>query len=145
MDSRTVFWWRWLVAAAAIVLVFGLAFVLLAGPIQPLFESLYFAPRASSALDADAADYVAFMGAVLGAVMVGWAVLLLFVLHGPFRRMETAAWDMIAVSLGAWFVLDTGFSLWSGFWQNAILNTAMLAMFVIPMAATYGRFHRQRT
>ncbi len=144
MDSRSAFWWRWLIVAALMVLAFGLAFVVLAGPMQRLFEELYFAPRAPSALDADAAAYVAFMGAVLGAVMVGWAVLLLFVLYGPFRRMETAAWDMIAVSLLAWFVPDTAFSLWSGFWQNAVLNTVMLAAFVVPMAATYRRFHGRR-
>jgi hypothetical protein len=144
VDGRTAFWWRWLVVAAFVVLLVGAAFVLLAGPMQPLFESLYFAPRSSVPLGADAADYVSFMGAVLGAVMVGWAVLLLYVLYGPFRRLERAAWDMIAASLGVWYVLDTAFSLFSGFWQNAVLNTAMLAMFAVPMAATYGRLHQQR-
>ncbi|MHB0915097.1 MAG: hypothetical protein ACYC57_10735 [Thermoleophilia bacterium] len=145
MDRRTAFWWRWLVVAALVVLLFGAAFVFLPGPLQRLFESLYFAPRSSAPLGADAADYVAFMGAVLGAVMAGWAVLLLYVLYGPFRRMEPAAWDMIAVSLGAWYILDTAFSLFSGFWQNAVLNTGMLVMFAAPLAATYGRLHRQRT
>jgi hypothetical protein len=130
---------------AVMVLVFGLTLVLLADPMQRALESLYYSPRAASALDSDAAAYTAFMGAVLGAVMVGWAVLLLFVLHGPFRRMETAAWNMIAASLVAWFVPDTAFSLWSGFWQNAVLNTVMLAAFAVPLAATCGRFHRQRT
>lgn len=145
VDSRVVLWWRWLVVATVVVLAFGLAFVVLSGPMQRVFESLYFSPRTGSTLGSDAAAYTAFMGAVLGAVMIGWAVLLLFVLYGPFRRMETAAWNMIAASLVAWFVPDTAFSLWSGFWHNAILNTVMLAAFAVPMVATYGRFHRQRT
>ncbi|MDP2183356.1 MAG: hypothetical protein Q8K99_12410 [Actinomycetota bacterium] len=144
MEHSMDFWGRWLVAAAVVVLAFGLVLVLLAGPMQNVFESLYFAPRGAAALNADEAAYTAFMGAVMGSVMVGWAVLLLFVLHGPFRRMETAAWNMITASLIAWFVPDTAFSLWSGFWQNAILNAAMLVIFAIPLGATYGRFHRQR-
>jgi hypothetical protein len=52
---------------------------------------------------------------------------------------------MIAASLGVWYVLDTAYSLFSGFWLNAVLNTALLALFAAPMAATYGRLHGQRT
>ena len=139
------FWWRWLIAAAIIVLGFGLALVLLAGPMQRAFETLYFAPHAGSTLDPAAAAYTTFLQAILGSVMIGWAVLLLYVIYVPFRRLETSAWNMIAVSLIVWFVPDTAFSLLSGFWQNAILNTVLLVVFAIPLAATYGRFHRQRT
>ena len=35
--------------------------------------------------------------------------------------------------------------IWSGYWQNAILNTAMLMLFAVPLSATYSQFHRQRT
>lgn len=145
MDRSAVLWWRWLVTAAVIVLVFGMALVLLAGPMQAVFESTYYAPRASVPLVSDAVAYTAFMGAVMGSVMVGWAVLLLFVLYGPFRRMDTTAWNMIAASLVAWFIPDTAFSLWSGFWQNAVLNTVVLLLFAIPLTATYGLFHLRRT
>ena len=30
-------------------------------------------------------------------------------------------WQIIAVSVAAWFIPDTTFSLWSGSWQNAVL------------------------
>jgi hypothetical protein len=145
MDRAMTFWWRWLMVAAIIVLGFGLALVLLAGPMQRAFEMLYFAPQADSTLDPAAAAYTTFLQAILGSVMIGWAVLLLYVIYVPFRRLETSAWNMIAASLIVWFVPDTAFSLWSGFWQNVILNTALLAVFAIPLAATYGRFHRQHT
>lgn len=137
-----VFWRRWLVVACLVVLVFGAALVILATPAQKAFESAYFAPRSALPLSPAAVDYTAFMGAVLGSVMVGWAALLLFVLNGPFRRQEAAGWNMLAVSLLAWFIPDTAYSLLSGFWQNAVLNTGMLVLFVIPLAATYKRFHR---
>lgn len=137
-----IFWRRWLVVACLLVLMFGAALVVLSTPAQEAFESTYFAPRSAVPLSPDAVDYTAFMGAVLGSVMVGWAALLLFVLNGPFRRQEPAGWNMLAVSLLAWFVPDTAYSLFSGFWQNAVLNTVVLVLFAIPLAATYTRFHR---
>jgi hypothetical protein len=124
-------------AAAALVFIFGLALVLLPGPTQRAFAILYSVAPLSPA----AASYAAFIGAVLGAVMAGWAVLLFFVLRGPFKRLEPGAWDMIAGSLAVWFVLDTTYSLLSGFWQNAALNAVMLAAFALPLAATYKRLH----
>lgn len=140
-DCVPVLWRRWLGGAAIVVLVFGLALVFAASPMQAVFEAVYYSPRAATALGPDAVAYTAFMGAVLGGVMIGWATLLLFVLAGPFRRAERSAWDMIAVSLAAWFVPDTAYSAWSGFWPNVVLNAALLVVFVIPLAATYRTFH----
>jgi hypothetical protein len=37
------------------------------------------------------------------------------------------------------------FSLWSGFWQNAVLNSVIAVLFAIPLAATYSVFHETRT
>ena len=51
---------------------------------------------------------------VLGAVMVGWGVALLFVLVGPFRRLSAPAWRSLVVSILAWFVPDTMYSLSAG-------------------------------
>ena len=51
---------------------------------------------------------------------------------------------MMAVSLVAWFVPDTTFSLWSGFWQNAVLNLVLGVIFVIPLATTYRVFQTER-
>ena len=40
----------------------------------------------------------------------------------------------------AWFIPDTAFSLWTGAWQNAALNFMLLALFAVPLAATYREF-----
>ena len=90
--------------------------------------------------DQAAVAYITFITAVLGAVMVGWGTILLFVLFGPFRRRHKEGWRMLAASLLAWFIPDTAFSLWSGFWQNAVLNCVMAGLFVIPLAETYKVF-----
>ncbi len=55
--------------------------------------------------------------------------------------------DVLIVGVGlaglvtAWFTPDTAFSLWSGFWQNAVLNVAVATLFAVPLAATYRTFH----
>jgi hypothetical protein len=64
------------------------------------------------------------------------------VVRGPFARGAREAWTTIAVSVGAWFVPDTAFSLWSGFWQNALLNLAVASSFAAPLLATWRQFHR---
>lgn len=74
----------------------------------------------------------AFISTVLGAVMIGWSVVLLFALFGPFRRGQLEGWRMVTVSLAAWFNPDTAFSLLSGFWQNAVLNCVMALLFTVP-------------
>jgi len=44
-------------------------------------------------------------------------------------------------SLGvARFIPDTAFSLWTGAWQNAVLDFMLLALFAVPRAAAYREF-----
>lgn len=140
--TLAVFWWRWLWVATAGTLLFGAAMVLAPGPTRQFFGLLLYArPDAIGDFGPDAVAYITLLHAVLGAVMVGWSVALLFVLHGPFRRGERAGWTTLAVSLVAWFVPDTLFSLASGFWPNAAFNLVFAALFAVPLAATWRAFH----
>ncbi len=90
----------------------------------------------------EAVAYISLVHAVLGAVMFGWGLALLFVVRGPFALGAKEGWRIVALSVAAWFIPDTAFSLWSGFWQNAVLNAVFLALFATPLAATYRVFHR---
>ncbi len=139
MDARFLFWWRWLVVATCMVLLFGLSMVVLPGPTQRMFNYIYLSsPHGTAIFGETAIAYIEFISAVLGAVMFGWSIALIYILFGAFRRKQMEGWRTIAVSLVAWFIPDTAFSLWSGFSQNAVLNLLMLAIFVVPLAATYG-------
>jgi hypothetical protein len=112
--------------------------VLLPGATQRLFNYMYLSsPDGSTPFAESAGSYITFISGVLGAVMVGWSVTLLCVLYGPFRRGQAEGWRTFALALVAWFVPDTSFSLWSGFWQNAVLNAIILLLFAVPLAATY--------
>lgn len=116
------------VAAYAVLLV-------AAGPAaQRLFELLGFGADDAVAAG-DATDYVLFLQGVLGAVIVGWMLLLLAVVRGPLRRQERWAWNAIALSTVAWFVVDTGFSLVVDQPEHALFNVAFLALLGVPLAA----------
>ena len=146
MDRSIRLWWWSLVVLTAATLLFSLAMVALPAPTQRLFGGLYLsAPGGISAFGAGAAHYIGFVTAVLGAVMAGWAAAMLVVLLGPFRAGRPDAWWLIAIPLVVWFIPDTAYSLWSGFWQNVALNIVVLVLFAIPLVASYSGFRRPRT
>lgn len=135
-------WYRWLYAAILGVMLSGILMVLVPGLIKQGFSALvYSAPSAiESKLGTEANAYITLVHGVLGSVMLGWGVAMLLALRGPYRRREREGWLLLAVSLAAWYVPDTLFSLYTGFWQNAILNTVFAVLFAIPLAATHKYF-----
>lgn len=76
-----------------------------------------------------AADYVVFSHAVLGAVMFGWFALVLWLVRNPLAAGYAGAWRALATALLAWFIVDTAMSLLLGYWQNAVLNTVVLGAY----------------
>jgi uncharacterized protein YjeT (DUF2065 family) len=138
-------WSRWLLAVTIGVMVFGLALVLAPAIAREGFSLLVYADTTRIAgFGVQAIEYIALVHAVLGAVMFGWGVALLLVVRGPFPRGAPEGWMIIAVSAAAWFIADTAFSIWSGFWQNAGLNLIFIVLFAAPLAATYRSFDGAR-
>lgn len=109
---------------------------------RQLLSFLVFGDAAQvDALSAAAVHYIVFINGVVGAVMAGWSAALLLIVAGPFRRGERWAWRAVTVSLLAWFVPGTLFSIWSGVLLNLAVNCLFAAAFAIPLLATYRRFH----
>ena len=134
------FWIGWLQAAAVGVIVFGLALVLLPGPARQGFAWLiYGSPDAIDRFGAEAVRYIGLAHAVIGAVMVGWGVLLFGVVRRSPAGDERSARTLIAVSVLAWFVPDTAYSLASGHAPNAVLNLVFLALLALPLLAMRRR------
>lgn len=144
MDKDMNLWWRWLVVLTLGVALFGLSMVVAPGFIRAFFSLLpYASTDALTAFGEPAVAYITLVHGVLGAVMFGWGVALLLVLFGPFRRGSAEGWWIVTVSIAAWFVPDTVFSLWTGFWQNAVLNAVFAVAFAVPLAATYRGVRRE--
>lgn len=140
--SNTGLWFQWLRVTLVALGVLGAAMVFAPGVTKIGFSwMIYFDPAyVDATYSAAAVDYMTLIYGVLGAIMVGWSVLLLAVLHGPFARGDYFGWLAIAASLGIWFLLDTTFSAVTGYWQNVVLNTVFGVAMAIPLVATFNRF-----
>lgn len=145
MDRMQLFWWRWLLVAALTTGFFGLSMVLLPDTLQVFFNLLVFGNTWLPAeFGAQAGGYIGFVYGVLGAVLAGWALMIVLALLGPFRRGEKEGWVMVALPLALWFAVDTTWSLATGYWQNAALNTVFGLAYAVPLAATWRRFNAPR-
>ena len=85
----------------------------------------------------EAKDYIQLAHAVMGAVMVGWFLTLRWVLTAAERRTP-GAWNAAVGAFSTWFVLDTSYSLVSGFWPNAVLNGALALLFLPGFVGTHA-------
>jgi len=131
------FWVNWLLAVAAGVAIFGLVLVVAPALTRQGFSLLVYAsPSRIDAFGQEQVRYISLAHAVIGGVMAGWGTALFYVTKTLFARGSRIAWNLVAVSVLAWFVPDTSYSLLSGYWQNAVLNTAFLALFALPLWAT---------
>ena len=136
LNTQMTFWWRWLIAVSAGVVLFGLLLVLFPAFTLQGFSLMVYANADQLGQNTPAAvSYIKLAHAVLGSVMVGWGVALLYVLFCTFRDHLAICWKTIIGSVLVWFIPDTTYSLLSGFWQNAVLNVVFLILFAIPLIA----------
>lgn len=138
------FWWFWLLSAVSWVILFGLALVFFPAQMERFFNWMLFASQTAVPIqEPPAVDYLRFVYGVLGAVMVGWGVSMVWVLIGPYGRGERAGWLALATPLAIWYVIDSSLSVTQGFWQNAVLNSLFAALFALPLAATFNTCMRR--
>jgi hypothetical protein len=114
--------------------VFGTALVLLPGPTTRLFSWIaYGSASRVTAFGPEAVAYVQLVHAILGAITVGWAFTLLGVVAWLWHGDTGRAWLAVAVPAVVWFVLDTAYSLASGFWRNAVFNALVALALAVPL------------
>jgi hypothetical protein len=70
-----------------------------------------------------------FTCAVLGAVMIGWALTIFALLPVADAR----AWRGFTGAMLAWYLIDSAASIGTGAPGNAVSNTLFLATFLIPV------------
>lgn len=137
-----IFWQRWLLVAADLLILFGIvmaflsntaAFALFNTQINPLFWGAVEVPTA-------AAQFQGWIYGVLGAVVIGWGIFLAFIAYYPFKKQEKWAWNCIFTSILAWYIIDTYISLQFNIVFNAISNTVFLIIFLLPLIFTRKDF-----
>ena len=133
-------WINWLLAVTAGVVAFGLVLVTAPSLTRRGFSLLvYTSPEHIDTFGQEAVRYISLTHAVIGGVMAGWGAALFYITRTLLARGSRIAWDLLGLSVSAWFVPDTLYSLLSGYWQNALLNTVFLVLFAVPLWATRGR------
>ena len=146
MNRKEVLGWRCLVASTVGLMLFGLMLVVLPDLTRQMFSLLmYGAASHLNSLAPEAVAYIGLVHAVLGAVLFGWGALMLGLVLGPIRKGFRHAWFVVVISLLSWFIPDTAYSLWSGFWQNAVLNLGFATMFALPLWAVHSCLGRAPT
>jgi hypothetical protein len=140
--KRFNFWQRWLLVLSIVIMAFGVfmaifnqsaIFELFNQQIDPVFWGQESHPGAY-------AQFQGWVHGVLGATMSGWGLMLFFVIQHPFQQQEKWAWKAIAASLGFWYLLDTALSLYFGVNFNAVFNTLLLILVMLPLFATRADF-----
>lgn len=130
-------WISWLYAVAGSVVLFGLVLVVAPELARQGFSLLVYSSATTiDAFGQEPVRYISLTHAVIGGVMVGWGTALLYVIRSLLSKGSRIGWNLVALSVAAWFVPDTGYSLWSGFWQNALLNVVFVSLFAFPLWAT---------
>jgi hypothetical protein len=110
--------------------------IALAGMVSPTTEGLgraYYLMAAGFDADAFAFDApgMRFGTAILGAVTIGWGLVMLGVVREAAKG--SALWRHLTFAIAAWFVIDSALSVAAGFPYNAVLNIALLASFLAPV------------
>ena len=133
----TEFWRKWLIGAAAVTALAGLTFaaITIVGATS-VHDEMFDLVHLPGELEAPAGEVAAFAIGVAGAVMVGWATMMVILLRSRNGSTEPALWRALTMGLVAWFVVDGVVSLSAGAIGNVVLNTGFAAMFAPALIAT---------
>lgn len=137
-----VFWTHWLSYTTAFTVLFGLVMVLAPDFTSQAFGLMMFQDMETfSTLPADSAAYIQLAHAVMGSVLVGWGVLMFLLVRILMAESPQRVVCLLAASILLWYLPDTAFSLVSGFWQNALLNTGFVILYAVPLCAIWKKTH----
>ncbi len=136
--STFSFWSRWLFVVSLVIVVFGIGMALLNGTVLfDLFNNqVNPAFWQDTAVPDNAQTFQRFIYGVLGATVAGWGIFLAFIAHYPFRRQEKWAWNCIFTGMLLWFLIDTPISLYFQVPFNAVFNTLLFVLAMLPLAFT---------
>ncbi|MFY0312323.1 excinuclease ABC subunit A [Leisingera sp. D0M16] len=126
---------RWLKTAAVLSTAFGLAMVLALA--TPLSQALsFFLDLAFLPLDGGQAlrpGPASLMSAISGGLLCGFCVLIYLVTEHVYKASPGLGRRLLIPALLAWYIPDSLGSLAAGAWFNVVMNSAFLALFLMPL------------
>jgi pheromone shutdown protein TraB len=76
-----------------------------------------------------------FSVALMGALSIGWGFTVLFLLPAV-HSAGAPAWRGLTAAILIWFVIDSAFSVMTGFALNAVSNIGLVAFYLVPVLAS---------
>ena len=145
--SEFDFWQKWMVVFSAIGILFGLlmAFGSTTAIFQNYNRSIAQAFWNQPQLHEAVKHYHPWIFAVLGTSIAGWSVCFLFLAIYPFKQRERWAYYCYIISLLVWAPLDSAFSIYFGIYVEAFFNIGAVALYAIPLIATFRDFFPKST
>jgi hypothetical protein len=136
--SRFDFWHRWLWWVSLGLVAFGVGMALLNrtfvfAPINRPIDSGFWI---GGMLPDGVSAFQGWIYGAWGATVAGWGLTAALLVRHAFARSAPWAWWALAAGVGLWFVIDTFFSAAYAVWPNVVLNTVLLVLFALPLAAT---------
>lgn len=130
-------WSNWLLVWCWGVLAFGALLVTAAIPGLDAGARLLFQVFAGNPANAATFDLpaVRFGLGLQGALTIGWAMTMFAVIQAA-KTIGAPIWRSLTFALLAWYVIDSAVSVSTGFWLNAVSNTALMVTYLIPVFAS---------
>lgn len=126
---------RWLKTAAVLSAAFGLAMVLALA--TPLSQALgFFLDLALLPLDGGQRlepGPASLMTAISGGLLCGFCALIYLVTEHVYSANPPLGRRLLIPALLAWYIPDSLGSLAAGAWFNVVMNSAFLALFLVPL------------
>jgi hypothetical protein len=129
----TGLWKNWMLTWCAAAFGLGAALAAAAFPATDgiarfYYDLIYWPLDGASAFG----DEIRFTVAVLGAVLIGWAITL-FAMVSAAARLGAPVWRSLTGAVVAWFVIDSALSVATGVPMNALANAGFLITFLAPI------------
>ena len=138
------FWQRWLFLFSLIVIIFGIGMALLNR--TPLFDVFDAQVNpvfwGANPLPAGVEHFQGWVYGVLGTTVAGWGVFLAYIARYPFQNRERWAWNALLLGLSLWYVTDTVISFYFGVVFNAIFNSGIFILALMPLLFTHREFYK---
>jgi hypothetical protein len=130
-------WKTWITLWCWGVILFGAVLATAGLPATEAMAGLAFSVIGGADVGPDyfEAPGMRFSVALMGAVTLGWGFTILFLLPA-IHAAGAPAWRGLVAAMMIWFVIDSAFSVMTGFAMNAVSNTVLLILLLVPLLAS---------
>ena len=130
------FWAKWILGFSFIVMLGGIGFAFIFPYLSPQVLGVFFTEITNMSITELSSAEIRFhnlLTGVIGGIMFGWGLMLVFLGYRLLKRPLAWIWTVITISLVAWYLSDTLASILAGSSFNVALNTTLFLLAMPPV------------